>query len=52
MFFEPGSATTRGVAVAYELLDLPALAPAAAHSAIAVRDERPTGDRQIYATRT
>jgi hypothetical protein len=52
MFFEPGSATTRGVAVAYELLELPALAPAAACSAAAVRAQRATGDGQIYATRT
>jgi hypothetical protein len=52
MFFEPGSATARGVGVAYELLDLPAPGPADARGAVTTPLSRPTRDDRIYATRT
>jgi CDP-Glycerol:Poly(glycerophosphate) glycerophosphotransferase len=47
MFFEPDSATARGVAVAYDLLDLPEPAADAVPA-----DARPRGDERIYATRS
>jgi len=50
MFFEPGGATARGVAVAYELLDLPA--PQRAAQPIRAEQASPLRDERIYATRT
>jgi CDP-glycerol glycerophosphotransferase (TagB/SpsB family) len=50
MFFEPGRATTRAVAVARALLDLPA-SPSAVPVGVTAQPPRPTGEERIYATR-
>ena len=52
MFFEPGSATARGVAALYDLIDLPepAADPARRSGDAALAHTRPGAER-IYATR-
>jgi CDP-Glycerol:Poly(glycerophosphate) glycerophosphotransferase len=52
MFFEPGTATARAIAVAYELLDLPALPRQAEEGLPHVHPARAAGDERVYATRT